>query len=281
MASCCKHRGSELVTSTPQYQVRTLDRALHILGVFTLEQPELTLSEISMRTDLSPSTALRLLSILTQYGYIERSPDTDRFRIGVGMFERGSIYIQSTTLEAEATPVLETLARMTNHTASLAVLDRTEIVHIAVIQPERAIRYFAPVGQREAAHCTGLGKVLLAGLSDQAVEDVVAQRGLSRRTDRTITTFTALQAHLAQVKKQGYAIDNEESMVGLRCVAAPVFDDRNRLVAAVSSSGQSAEFNDSSLPHLIRLVQDAALSVSLRLGHRVVTPSAKDRSDNE
>jgi DNA-binding IclR family transcriptional regulator len=258
-----------LATSTQQYQVRALDRALQILGVFSLEQPELTLSEISTLTDLSPSTALRLLSILTQYGYIERSPDTDRFRIGVGMFERGSIYIQTTTLEAEATPVLESLARTTNQTASLAVLDRTEIVHIAVTQPERAIRYYAPVGQREAAHCTGLGKVLLAGLSSQALEDVVAQRGLPGRTDRTITTFTALQGHLAQVREQGYAIDNEESMIGLRCIAAPVFDDRNRIVAAVSSSGQTAEFNETALPGLVKAVKHAAATVSARLGHRI------------
>jgi len=83
------------------------------------------------------------------------------------------------------------------------------------------------------------------------------------------------------VKLQGYAIDNEESMVGLRCVAAPVFDDRNRVVAAVSSSGQSAEVNEESLPQLIRLIQDTALSVSLRLGHRVATPSEKGGSNHE
>jgi IclR family transcriptional regulator, KDG regulon repressor len=258
-----------LATTTPQYQVRALDRALQILGAFSLEQPQLTLSEISILTNLAPSTALRLLSILANYGYIERSPDTDRFRIGVGMFERGSIYIQTTTVEAEATEALENLARESNQTASLAVLDRAEIVHIAVTQPDRAIRYYAPVGQREAAHCTGLGKVLLTGLTDQALEDVVAQRGLPGRTDRTITTFAALRAHVAQVREQGYAIDNEESMVGLRCVAAPVFDHRNRIVAAVSASGPSAEFNPDAMPGLVKAVKKAARTVSVRLGDRV------------
>jgi DNA-binding IclR family transcriptional regulator len=258
-----------LATTTPQYQVRALDRALQILGVFSLEQPQLSLSEIAMLTDLAPSTALRLLSTLTRYGYIERSPDTDRFRIGVGMFERGSIYIQTTTVEAEATEALETLARESNQTASLAVLDRTEIVHIAVIQPDRAIRYCAPMGQREMAHYTGLGKVLLAALPEDALKDIVTQRGLPGRTDRTITTYPALRAHLAQVQSQGFAIDNEESMLGLKCVAAPVLDDRNRVVAAISASGQSSEFNDTAMPELVNAVRKAAATVSARLGHRV------------
>ena len=258
-----------MATTTSQYQVRALDRALQILGTFSLEQPQLTLSEIALLTNLSPSTVLRLLSILARYGYIERSPDTDRFRIGVGMFERGSIYIQTTRIEAEATEALETLARESNQTASLAVLDRTEIVHIAVTQPPRAIRYYAPMGQREMAHCTGLGKVLLAALTDEALEDVVAQRGLPGRTDRTITTFPALRAHLAQVRAQGYAVDNEESMLGLKCVAAAVRDDRNRVVAAISASGQSAEFDDAAMPGLVMAVKKAAGTVSARLGHRV------------
>ncbi len=87
--------------------------------------------------------------------------------MGVGMFERGSIYIQTTSIEAHAQEPLAALARECNQTASLAVLDRGDIVHIAVFPPDRAIRYFAPVGQREMAHCTGLGKVLLSGLPDE------------------------------------------------------------------------------------------------------------------
>lgn len=258
-----------MTTTHPQYQVRALERALQILGAFSLEEPELSLSDLSMATDLPPSTTLRLLTILAQFGYVEKSPDTDRYRIGVGMFERGSIYIQTTSLEAEAAEPLETLARETNQTASLAVLDRTDIVHIAVYQPDRAIRYFAPVGQREMAHCTGLGKVLLSGLSEEQVDEIVAQRGLPGRTDRTITTIATLRANLTEIREKGYAIDNEESLVGLRCVAAPIYDDRNRITAAVSASGPAAEFNDATMPGLIDTITRTAAIISARLGHRV------------
>jgi DNA-binding IclR family transcriptional regulator len=256
-------------SSNSHYQVRALERALQLLGAFSLERPELSLSELAIATDLAPSTALRLLAILARYGYVERSPDTERFRIGVGLFERGSIYIQTTSVEAQAQEPLERLARETNQTASLAVLDRTDIVHIAVVQPAKPIRYYAPVGQREMAHCTGLGKVLLTGLSDDALQKVIEQRGLPGRTDRTITTPASLRAHLDEVRRRGFAIDDEESLIGLRCVAAPVFDDRNQITAAISASGPAAEFNDGTIPEILDAVRQAAETVSKRLGHGV------------
>lgn len=258
-----------MATTNAQYQVRALDRALQILNAFTLERPELSLSELAATTGLPPSTTLRLLTILAQHGYVEKSADTDRYRIGVAMFERGSIYIQSTSLEAEAAEPLADLARETNQTASLAVLDRADIVHIAVVQPERAIRYYAPVGQREMAHCTGLGKVLLSGLTPEGLREVVEQRGLPSRTDRTITTLPALRAHLEGVRERGYAVDNEESLIGLRCVAAPVHDDRDRLIAAVSASGTAAEFTEATMPSIVAAVRATAARISERLGSRI------------
>jgi DNA-binding IclR family transcriptional regulator len=258
-----------LAATNAHYHVRALDRALQLLNAFSLAHPELSLSELAAATDLPPSTTLRLLSILTQHGYVEKSPATDRYRIGVAMFERGSIYIQSTSLESKAADLLADLARDTNQTASLAVLDRADIVHIAVVQPDRAIRYYAPVGQREMAHCTGLGKVLLSGLSDTVLQETVEQRGLPGRTDRTITTLPALRAHLASVRDHGYAVDNEESLVGLRCVAAPIYNERNRIAAAVSASGSAAEFTETTMPDIIDAVRTTGSRISNRLGYRI------------
>lgn len=258
-----------MATAKSQYQVRALERALQLLGSFSLDHPEMSLSELAVAVDLAPSTALRLLSILVDYGYVERSEDTDRYRLGVGMFERGSIYIQKTTIESEAQEPLAALSRESNQTASLAILDRGEIVHIAVVSPDRPIRYYATIGQREMAHCTGLGKVLLSGLPNDTLEDIVARRGLPGRTDRTITNIGALRAHLTQVREQGYAIDNEESVIGLRCVAAPVYDDRKRISAAISASGPAAEFDDHAIPDILKAVTKAARIVSTRLGNNV------------
>lgn len=258
-----------MATTKSQYQVRALERALQILGSFSLDQPEMSLSDLAAAVDLAPSTALRLLSILVDYGYVERSEATDRYRLGIGLFERGSIYIQKTTIEAEAHGPLTTLSQECNQTASLAVLNRGEIVHIAVIPPDRPIRYYATIGQREMAHCTGLGKMLLAGLPDEALERIVTQRGLPGRTDRTITSIGALRTQLEQVRRQGHALDDEESVVGLRCIAAPVLDDRNRTVAAISASGPAADFTEQTIPELLRLVKQAASEISGRLGNNI------------
>lgn len=258
-----------MATIKSQYQVRALERALQILGAFSLDQPEMSLSELAAAVDLAPSTALRLLSILLDYGYVEKSPDTERYRLGVGVFERGSIYIQTTTIDTEAHEPLAALARECNQTASLAILDRGEIVHITVVAPDRAIRYYATIGQRELAHCTGLGKVLLAGLSDDALEEIVAQRGLPGRTDRTITNIGTLRLHLDQIRMQGHALDDEESLVGLRCVAAPILDARNQVVAAVSASGPAAEFTEQSIPGIMRAVKNTANAISQRIGHSI------------
>ena len=258
-----------MATPNSQYQVRALDRALQILSSFSLDKPELSLSALAIATDLAPSTTLRLLSILMQYGYVEKSPDTDRYRIGVGMFERGSIYIQTTSIEVEAKDALAALARASNQTASLGVLDRGDIVHIAVIPPDRAIRYYAPLGQREMAHSTGLGKVLLSGLSDEQLEDLVNRQGLPSRTDRTVTTISALRSQLGEIRERGFAMDNEESLIGLRCIAAPIFDERNRITAAVSASGLAAEFTDQTIPEILLQVRRTAEAVSVRLGYKV------------
>lgn len=269
-----------MATTKAHYQVRALERALRILDSFSLEQPELSLSELAVNADLAPSTALRLLSILADHGYVEKSPETDRYRLGVAMFERGSIYIQTTTIERIVQRPLTALARESNQTASLAVLDHGEIIHIVVIPAGRAIRYYTSVGQREMAHCTGLGKALLSGLDDAELDEIVRLRGLPGRTDRTITNISALRAHLAQVREQGYAIDNEESIVGLRCVAAPVVDDRGRYVAAVSASGPAAEFSEETMPVLIRAVRATASAVSDQMGHRVQKSSVDGQNDH-
>lgn len=266
--SAQRKRSTSLATTNSQYQVRALERALQILGSFSLEQPELSLSALAIASGLAPSTTLRLLSILAQYGYVDKSADTDRYRIGVAMFERGSIYIQTTSIEAEAQDALAALARACNQTASLAVLDRDDIVHIAVFPPDRAIRYYAPLGQREMAHCTGLGKVLLSGLSDEQLEALVDRRGLPGRTDRTVTTISALRTQLGEIRVQGFAVDNEESLIGLRCIAAPIFDERNRITAAISASGPSAEFTDETIPEILQQIRKTAEAISERLGRK-------------
>ncbi len=255
--------------ASPQYQVRALDRALDILELYSLGEPELRLSDISARLGLSPSTALRMLSVLERRGYVERSAETGGYRLGVRTLELGGIYLQTTSLVALAEPYMRDLVRECNQTANLAVLEHAEVVHLAVVPPNRFVRVQTGVGQRASAHSTGLGKALLADLSEGELEGLVTHHGLPRHTDRTITSLGALRAHLRQVRERGYALDEEESEIGLRCVAAPIRDATNRAIAAVSISGPALEFNEENLPRYVEAVVGAAREISARMGHNI------------
>jgi DNA-binding IclR family transcriptional regulator len=254
--------------------VRALERALDLLDSFSIAEPELSFTELCERLELPKSTLFRLITILEERGYVERSSDSDRYRIGIRAFEVGSIYIQSTRIDAEAQPVLKALAQTCNQTANLAVLDNGEIVHIGVVAPSRAIRFYATIGQRDPAHCTGLGKALLSGSTDDELETLVKQRGLIYRTEQTVSTLDELRSQLAEIRERGYAIDDEESVPGLTCIAAPIRDANDRVVASVSVSGPTSEFEEPQRATYIEEVVNAARSISNRLGNGIHLTSA-------
>lgn len=262
-------RQGDSAAEVANYQVRALERGLALLDAFSLAEPELSLTALAARAGLAKSTATRLLAVLEARGYLERSPDTERYRIGVRAFELGSLYIQTTSLEVEAQPVMAQLAHECEQTANLGVLSGADVVHLVVVPPDRPIRFATAVGGRDRAHATGLGKALLAALDDGALADLVARHGLPSRTARTLATLDALRADLAVVRDRGYAFDDEEAFAGLKCVAAPIRDDKGRVVAAVSVSGPAAEFGPANLPRYAVAVTDAARAISDRLGHRV------------
>jgi IclR family transcriptional regulator, KDG regulon repressor len=253
----------------PNYQVRALERALRILDVFSLEAPEWTLTDISTQISLPKSTALRLTVVLEAWELLERSPDTERYRLGVRAFELGGIYIQSTSLEAEARPFLQELARTYQQTANLGILSGGEIVHIAVVAPERPIHFSAMLGQREQIHCTGLGKALVFDRPREELAALLSHTGLPARTQHTITDFDAFWQHLQEARQHGYALDDEESFIGVRCVAAPIRDARNAIVAALSISGPRGDLPASTLPDIAAAVIAAAQKVAYRLGQRI------------
>jgi DNA-binding IclR family transcriptional regulator len=263
---------------SPQYQVRALERALDLLDLFSLAEPDLSFTELTERSGLSKGTAVRLLSILERRGFLERSSENDRYRVGLRVFELGSVYIQSFQLETESQPFLKTLAAECGQSANLGILDQGEVVHLLVVPASRPIHFSVRSGQRDAAHSSGLGKVLLAQLSDVELDELIATRGLAQRTPTTLTTPEALREALGEVRVQGYAIDDEESVPGLTCIAAPVFDDRGQIVGAVSISGLTNEYAEPNRTAYIDAVVRAANGISQRLGAAVQAGRAMEET---
>jgi DNA-binding IclR family transcriptional regulator len=258
--------GSTQAGERGTYQIRALDRGLDILEAFSLADPELTIGQIGERASLPKPTVVRLLSVLTERGYVERVAGAERYRLGVRTLEVGSVYLQSTSLEAEARPIMRRLADATGQTANLGILDRGQVVHIEVVAPDRPVRFWASIGKREDAYVSGLGKVLLTSLPTAALETYLREPRVAI-TPHTITDGAALRAELEGVVARGYAIDDEESNPGVVCIAAPIRGGTGRIEAAISISGPRAEFDaDGNMDRFIGLVREAAAGVSARLG---------------
>ncbi|MBN1287583.1 MAG: IclR family transcriptional regulator [Anaerolineae bacterium] len=251
----------------PNYQIRSVSRALRILSCFTPTTPELDLATLSARVDLPKSTVFRLLSVLESESYVERCGDGECYRVGISAFKAGSAYLAQLTLEKAARPHMEALVAGRNLSANLGVLSEHEVVYLVIVEPESALRFASTVGQRQHIHCSALGKVLVADLPEARVRDILAWGGMPARTPYTFTDPDAFLAHLDGVCAQGYAIDEQEAALGVRCVAAPVYDQHGEVICALSLSGPTSFYPPGAMSQVIDAVKATARAISKRLGY--------------
>jgi DNA-binding IclR family transcriptional regulator len=254
---------------SPRYRIQSIERAVSILNAFSPEDPELGVTELAERLGLHKSTVHRFMVNLDAAGLVERNPRTGRYRLGLRIFELGGLVMQQMNLWDEALPFLEGLVHDTGETGHLAVLDGGEAIYIERVEARRALRVPSAIGRGYPAHATNLGKVLLADLPRERVEQIVAERGLAAYTPHTITDLQRLEAELERIRALGYAIDNEEYDEGLRCIGAPVRDHSGYVVAALGIGGPVTRITPDRVDELADLVMTAARGLSRRLGaHR-------------
>ncbi len=253
----------------PNYQVRSVSRALDILKCFTPTRVELSLSEISDLTELNKSTVLRLLDCLIQEGFVEQNVSSAKYMLGLKVFEMGMVYyVGQLKIGQMAKPYMQALAYNTRLTVNLAMLDKDEIVYIAIEEPETIVRIHLSVGSRTKAANTSLGKVLMAQLSDERVDEILKTGNLQQLTKNSITDEKIFRETLKTVKKQGYATEDEEVLVGVRCMAMPILDYTGRVVAAMSISGTIFDFTHERDESVLRELKIAADGISQKLGYQ-------------
>jgi IclR family transcriptional regulator, KDG regulon repressor len=234
--------------------------------VFTPEDPELGVTEIAERTGLHKSTAHRFLVNLEAVGLLERDARSQRYRLGLRMFEMGGIVLEQMSLWDEALPFLEGLVTDSGETGHLAVLERGEAIYIEKVEARRALRIPSAMGRGYPAHATSLGKVLLSDLGEDEVRAILDAHGMASYTRTTTTDVDRLLAELRGIREQGYAVDDEEYDEGLRCVGAPIRDHTGRVVAALGIGGPVTRVTPERVDDLSRLVIAAADGLSRRLG---------------
>jgi DNA-binding IclR family transcriptional regulator len=241
-------------------------RVLRLLELFGPGERDLSLAQISERLALPKSSVHRLLATMMERDFIEQDAATKRYRLGLRVFEIGSVAIHERGLHGAAHPIVEQLAIRTNETCHLAVLSGAEAVYVYKIDGASSIIMSSRVGGRAPCYCTSIGKVLIAWSGDAIFKRVV-QTGFRSFTASTIRSARELGEELAKVRRKGYALDVEEFERGLRCIAAPVWDQSGRVVAALGLAGPASRLTSDRLRGLAAPVMKAASDVSRNLGY--------------
>ncbi len=247
-------------------QVQSLVRALALVNRLAAADEGMALTELAQQVGLSLSTTHRLLTTLEQERYVHFDLERRLWSVGVQAFVTGSAFLKTRSLTALARPQMRMLMEQNEETVNLAVEDEFEAIYLSQVECRHMMRAFARPGGRVPLHCSSVGKALLSAMPDGDLARVLHQRGMPRLTIKTINTTTALRRNLALARQVGYAVDDEEHAVGLRCVAAVVFNENRQPVAALSVSGPLVRITDIRIPHLGSQVRQAADILTSQLG---------------
>jgi len=253
--------------------VQSVDRALLIIETLAEDDEGYRLTDLAVRTGLSPSTVHRLLATLEKRRFVQFDRGESTWHIGAQSFAIGSTFVRRRNFVTQALPYLRKLRDQTRETANLAVVDDGAMVVLTRVESREIMRSVTKVGGRVPMVASGLGKALLATYSEQDVFAIIQRDGMPRLTSKSIVRAGELCKSLHDIRRQGYSVDDEEALIGLRCVSAVVYDDCSEPLAAISVSGKASRVPNDRLPILGKLVQEVAAELTTALGG--TTPDAK------
>jgi DNA-binding IclR family transcriptional regulator len=249
-----------------RYRIHVIDRAAQILDCFGFDHQELSVSEIGAKTGLHRSTAHRILMALEYNDLIKQNPSTGKYHLGIKLFKLGHQAVSQLNLREICRPFLSRLMNDTKETIHLAVLDDDQVLYLDKVEGPHALRMPSRVGRYIPTYCTSLGKAMLSCLDDQEVKSILRRQTLKPHTENTVKNINQLLADLGSVRKRGYAVDNEEIEIGLRCVGAPLRDYTGGMVGAISVAAPSARLSEKNTPVIGRMVIAIAAEISQKLG---------------
>lgn len=262
----------------PRRQHSTLSsvrNAARLLKEFGKGDREIGVTELSRRLGIGKSTAHRLLNTLAEERLLEQDPDTGAYRLGLAIYELGASVSSHMDLHDACTPVIDQLRNLTRETVQVAVLDEHEVVYVERRESPQTLRLFGRVGHRNHANCTSTGKVLMAFLPPDRLEDVMRGWKMPRLTPYTITDPAAWRSELETVRQRGWAENVNEAEMGVASISAPIRNARGEVVAAVSVAGPLQRLTGDSLRRFARPVVESGQAISRRLGFRDQTTGGR------
>jgi IclR family KDG regulon transcriptional repressor len=246
--------------------LQTIEKASEVLALFDREHPEWGVREVAKALGLAKSSAHDLLTSLEQVGLLGKN-DEGRYRLGWRLVTLSETLLATTELRRAARPIMEELAEQYRETIHLAVLDDTKVVYVDKLEGKQAVRVeLTSLGTRLYAHCSALGKVLLAHQPEENVKRIIKVEGLPRFTANTITDAVELEQALARIRRQGYSTDQEEILPDLCCIGAPIHNHTGHVIAAISMSIPAYRFQRSQTEFRKAVMRTGKL-ISERLGY--------------
>ena len=266
---------------TDRYLINSILRACNILKCFSGEKAHFKVSEVARLLHLDRSTTYRILLTLERGGFLEKDDKTGEYSLGVAAFEVGSAYLGRADFIQIAKPVMSHLALEVQETVHLAILSDTEILYLDKVDSPRTLGVMSKVGQRGPAHCTALGKVLLAFLPEDERSEILGRIRLESYTPNTITSRKGLIEELNEVHRLGYARDHREIEEDVECLAAPVRNHLGEVIAGISISGPQRKINIPRERLFADRVMKAAALISSKMGYksspRIGTPEVAEK----
>jgi DNA-binding IclR family transcriptional regulator len=244
-----------------------VERALGMLEAIAQEPEGLSNAEISRKLQIPKSSASYILRTLVQRSYLNRDPQTGKYRVGLKILSLSRGALSGLDVREVALPIMRHLMEKTNLTCHLAILDGPEAVYIEKVEPQGFIKMDTWVGRRMRVHATSVGKTLVAYIPQDRLEKILSS-GMEKRTSKTITTVPRFLKELDRVRAQGYAVDDEENNMGARCLGAPIFNQMGTIEASLGLSGTTQHVNAQTMPRIVEALKDAARHISMQLGYR-------------
>jgi len=251
----------------PKSLNNSVAKAFHLLDYFNAAKPEWGVRELAKETGANKSTTYRMLATLESLGVLRKDEVSEKYSLGLKLFELGNRVSIQSAFVSQTHPVLEQVAAEITETVHLGILKNNEVFMVDKIESPKGLQLNSVIGTSSPAYCSGLGKILLAHLGQEKLKQALEAIDLKTNTEFTITKKTILKKELEKIKTQGYAIDRQELELGLICVAVPVYNQKNQVIAALSAAGPSIRFQEEKVESYVATLKKGANAIQQKIGN--------------
>lgn len=247
--------------------LKSVDKAFRIIELMAQEGRPMGVTEISKKLNINKSTVHATLNTLISRGYFEQGIEGGKYKLGIAFTFIANASLNGLDFRNIAKPIIKRLSKQVNETVHMVIMRQGNVVYIEKQESIQSMRIHTEIGKSQPAHCTGVGKAMLAMMDAEERKKIIKEHGLPKYTDNTIIDEEILNQHLENIRKKGYAIDDEENEEGLRCVAAPIMDHSGKVIASISIAGPTTRITLNSLEEMAGLVVNAGQEISKELGY--------------